>query len=520
MTGSNNSRSEVLFAITAVAVLGAGIAPTLGQNITISPPATGPAATLPAGIGTLTLTSPSSTQPAATTQQWTVETPGAGTRPAGTASSFTGPLPIAGAAATGPGAVNTANVTQPFIATITGDRVYVRSGAGTAYYEIGQLTKGDHVYVVGAANGWYKILPPNGTYCLVAKEYVDAGPAANNGTIKGDYINIRAGTAENKSRDPSAVLTVVRKGTPVHIIGQTDKYYEIAPPDRAYVFVSPQFVKEAAAGTEYVVPTLKLKAGATGPAVVTVTAPVGPVAPAGVAPVARGGDGGATSVVGGATTVPAGGTQVVEVPATLPGAGGGTLPDLPIPQPARIFSETATARFNELTARFQVEDRKPVLQREVDTLIKDYKALLAMENLSPSVKAGSESHIAALEKIASIQRLSRERADAEKATNERRDALQKQFAQTEREIAEAMKASPRYEAEGLLQASTIVKGQFALVNPETQRVVAYVDPSTAKVDIGVLVGKYIAVQGTTKMQDDRKVIQVTNAILTPDPTQK
>src|SRR6185503_11898855 len=42
-----------------------------------------------------------------------------------------------------------ATITQPYVATIAGDRVYVRSGPGVAYYEVGQLAKGDLVYVVG-----------------------------------------------------------------------------------------------------------------------------------------------------------------------------------------------------------------------------------------------------------------------------------------------------------------------------------------------------------------------------------
>ena len=44
---------------------------------------------------------------------------------------------------------------------------------------------------------------------MIAKEFVDAAAGATSGTVKADYINVRAGTAVNKSRDPSAVLAVV-----------------------------------------------------------------------------------------------------------------------------------------------------------------------------------------------------------------------------------------------------------------------------------------------------------------------
>jgi hypothetical protein len=50
-------------------------------------------------------------------------------------------------------------------------------------------------------------------------------------------------------------------------------------------------------------------------------------------------------------------------------------------------------------------------------------------------------------------------------------------------------------------------------------VVAYVDPATASVDIGTLVGKYIGVHGISKRQEnsDIQVIQVYNAMLMPQP---
>ena len=166
-----------------------------------------------------------------------------------------------------------APVTQAFVASVTSDKVYVRSGPGTAYYEIGQLAKNDLVYVVGTSKGWYQILPPNGTYCMIAKDFVDAAGAE--GTVKADYVNVRAGTALNKNRDPSVVLTVVRKGAKLKILGATDKYYEIAPPEGARVYVSPQFVKQAAAGTEYKVPDLKLPTGMSGPSMATVEALTG-----------------------------------------------------------------------------------------------------------------------------------------------------------------------------------------------------------------------------------------------------
>src|ERR1035437_3715474 len=156
--------------------------------------------------------------------------------------------------------------TMPFVGTVTADKVYVRSGPGSAWYELGHVAKGDTVQVVGAKGGWYEIFPPNGTFCLIAKEFVETDAGGQSGTVKGDYINLRAGTATYKQDGwvkDSAVLCVVRKGTKLTILGSTEKYYQVAPTERAFVFISPQFVKEAP-GTEYKIPQLKPGGGFSG----------------------------------------------------------------------------------------------------------------------------------------------------------------------------------------------------------------------------------------------------------------
>ena len=410
------------------------------------------------------------------------------------------------ATAPAPATPSAETVTQAFVATITADKVYVRSGPGTPYYEMGQLGKGDLVYVVGSSRGWYQILPPNGTYCMVAKEFVDAD--GKDGTVKGDYVNIRAGTAINKNRDPSAVLTVVRKGTKLKIIGSTDKYYEVAPPERALVYISPQFVK-AAPGTEYKVPELKLPPGATAPSMTTVEPPTAP-------PIATGGG---TIVI-----PPEPGTGGVPTPGPITGgapvpAPGNTVAPAPVEPPKPVvFSDAATTKFNDTNAKYQEESKKPPADQSVESLLKDFKDILAMENISPSVKAGSEANIAAIERTMTVQRLMKEQAAANEATNKQSEALRQQFDEAEKAIAAAREAGP-YSAEGVLQSSTIVKGKYALVNPQTGRVVAYVDPAAASVDIGSLVGKYIGVRGITKKMEgsDIAVIQVSNATLMPQP---
>ncbi len=408
--------------------------------------------------------------------------------------------------------ITAAEAAQPFVGSITADRVYVRSGPGSNYYELGQLSKGDLVQVVASRQGWYQILPPNGTFCMVAKDFVDVDSSGTAGTTKADYVNVRAGTALSKAREPSAVLTVIRKGTKLTILGSTDKYYEIAPPEKAYVYINPQFVKNSGVVAEYKVPDLKLPNGLSGPAKNTVSAPTTPIGP--TVEISPPTDGNTiapgTAIQPPATTLPAN-TDTSNLKHVADHA------PLPPPQPTTTFSSDAYTRFSELNTRYQTELQKPVGHRDLDPLIADYKSLAASSQLPPSVSQGTTTRIAALEKLAAIQRLQQENAASAQTMTQQQRALEEQYAAAERAIKDYEQTGP-YLAEGRLQTSTAVEGKYALVNPATGRVVAYVDPQ-ADVDIASLLGKYIGVRGASHKPEgtDITVITVRNATLLPTP---
>jgi hypothetical protein len=383
-------------------------------------------------------------------------------------------------------------ITQPFVATITGDKVYVRSGPDTKYYEIGQLYKGDLVYVVGVNKGWYQVLPPNGSFCLVAREFVDVDTGGAAGTIKGDPVNVRAGSAIYKESDYALLPPPLRKGTRVKVVGSTDKYYQIAPPEKAYFYISVQYAK-AAPGTDYRVAQLKLPVGVTGPSGVTAVAP---------------------------TTVPAVAAVFTDTPPAIAGAGAagsGGVSVSAVP-PKVTYSEAALAKYKEASAKFQDEAKKPPVQQNIEPILQDFKDVLAMDNISPSVKNGCQANIAAIENAIKVQRLIKDQANSARETRIQSEALQAQQVAAEKAVNDALAAGP-YTAEGVLRTSTVVAGKYALVNPKTERVVAYVDPATASIDVGMFVGKYVAVRGISKKMEgsDVSVIQVNNATAMPQP---
>ena len=68
---------------------------------------------------------------------------------------------------------------------VTADVLNVRSGPGTSYSRIGQLTNGQTVTIVSSSNGWYKIKYGDGVG-YVSKDYVSTSTSGGK-TITGVY---------------------------------------------------------------------------------------------------------------------------------------------------------------------------------------------------------------------------------------------------------------------------------------------------------------------------------------------
>ena len=55
---------------------------------------------------------------------------------------------------------------------INGTSVNLRSGAGTSYSKVNKGTKGEKVYIIGAKNGWYRVIFEDDV-CYIRSDYVD-----------------------------------------------------------------------------------------------------------------------------------------------------------------------------------------------------------------------------------------------------------------------------------------------------------------------------------------------------------
>jgi hypothetical protein len=133
----------------------------------------------------------------------------------------------------------------PYTAEITGDDVYVRSGPGTNFYRCGKLNKGDKVKVVDKQFSWSRIVPPVGSFSWISMDYVTINPGDPSvGTVTGDNVRVYAGSDFVKPLYSTSLQGKLSKGEKVKLLGeQMDRYYKIAPPPFAYLWVSTQFTK-------------------------------------------------------------------------------------------------------------------------------------------------------------------------------------------------------------------------------------------------------------------------------------
>ncbi len=142
--------------------------------------------------------------------------------------------------------VNAVNILSfPYVAEITGDNVYVRSGPGTNYYDCGKLNKDNRVEVVSSQFSWSRIVPPSGSFSWISMQYVNIDP--NNpavGIVSGDSVRVYAGSDTVKPLYSTTLQLKLNQGDKVRLLGEEeDNYYKITPPTGAYLWVSTEYTR-------------------------------------------------------------------------------------------------------------------------------------------------------------------------------------------------------------------------------------------------------------------------------------
>lgn len=146
-----------------------------------------------------------------------------------------------------------ADVQYPFIAEVTGNNVYIRSGKGPLYYQCGKLNAGSTVTVVEDADGWSKIVPPEGSYSWIHKDYVKVAAGSNKGEVIGENVRVWAGSDFIEASRSDSMQVKLNKNKDqideddfVELFAdqpENSAYYKIKPPAGAFLWVSSEFLK-------------------------------------------------------------------------------------------------------------------------------------------------------------------------------------------------------------------------------------------------------------------------------------
>lgn len=136
----------------------------------------------------------------------------------------------------------------PYTAQITGDNVYIRSGAGTNFYRCGKLYKGDTVRVVSRQDTWSQIMPTPKSFSWISKRYVIIDKTnPDTGEVTSDNVSVYAGSEYIEPIHSNVAQLKLNNGDKVTLLGEEiEDYYKIKPPAGTYFWVSTQYTQPVA----------------------------------------------------------------------------------------------------------------------------------------------------------------------------------------------------------------------------------------------------------------------------------
>jgi len=341
---------------------------------------------------------------------------------------------------------------------LTNATAMVRSGPAESYYATMKLGRDSPLTVVGIKYDWLKIVPPEGSFSYVAKQYVEK-QADGTGRVTGDDVNVRAGSKLSSLK--ATVQCKVNRGDVVSIIGEADEYYQIKPPPGAFLFVHK-----------------------------TLANPV--------------------KVIGKATTQPATGGVAYErqpAPTTQPALTVEPHNEAEIARTQALQAKAET-EFERLETEFKALDGTAIDQQPVPELLAGYEKLSRDENLPTSMLRVVERRLPVLRTKNEIREqvlaMMRKQEELKKKTDEATLIRQKQ--------EEKMKATLEvYTALGTLQPSSFQPGGgtiYRITDPATGRTQCYVRTNDPKYP--EFIGKFVGVKGKL-INDPQLTLDVVDA---------
>ncbi len=405
-----------------------------------------------------------------------------------------------------------------FIGEVSASNVNVRSGPGLRYYVVGQLAKGDLVNVVKTTKGWDVISAPAGARCYVAKQFVKLNASGSRGTITSHFVNLRAASALTPTSD-YAVVGMARRGQRVSVVGHSGMFDIIRAPMHTHFYLYASFVKPAPANSTYISPQLQMPSGFKGVAIAGLapssvgatpasaggnsTAETGANAPPVAVPLRGAGTQAAPSVGGSTTTPPA---SAATTPAPI---GAMTL------KPVPTYNPKVYKKFSNLDKALLAQFKKPLIQRKLGKLKGGFQDILKEKNVPASIRSATKLRIKEINRMMAIQALAAAPI-AETPVTATIAPYQQKWEQSKKILEKSIATAP-FVAKGLLETSHTTH-QYALLNPRSGRVVAYIQPPK-DMDLSKLIGSYVGIKGlvVSKTGAFIRVIKPNSATLLPNP---
>jgi uncharacterized protein YgiM (DUF1202 family) len=356
------------------------------------------------------------------------------------------------------------NAPFQFAGVINADSVLVRSGPSDNYYITGKLNKGTPVTVVGIKFEWLKIIPPENSFSVVAKNLVSRDVAnATLGHINADNVNIRAGSSVVPLK--VTVQCKLPKGAPVEIVGEDDAYYQIKPPADAFLYVNQKFVD----------PTKQVAAAQPPRPIVKAAEPKNTddsnieLVKTNEKPLDNpSGDSLANPIVP---------IEVARIP-----------PTLPTTQPISIQAE-----FDRLESEFSAMAGKPLDELPIGKLLAGYEGLLKDTHLPFAMRRVAQAKAASLRVKAHAQAELLALRKGQQDTDSKLAAIRGERDEIQQRLADKVIA---YTAVGTLRPSTLQIGSatlYRLTDPQNGRTLCYVRSNDAK--FGTFLEKFVGIKG-------------------------
>lgn len=451
------------------------------------------------------------------------------------------------------------NSKYQFEGEVNGNAVYVRSGPSDNDYATAKLDKGAMVTVVGIKFEWLKIMPPEGSFCYVAKAYVEKRNDGSIGRVT-NTLNVRVGSQLLPMK--TKVATKLEPGQDVQIIGEQDEYFKIKPPEGVYFYVNKQYVDPV---KRVEVPAIVDGGKTTDGGKSEVAQTDGGKVDGGKQPEVAISDGGKTdgakSDIVKTVTPTDGGKQpeIAAVPtndqsnkieptatdtkvadatnstpvAVPPDASvGSTVPpdssitnatnvkpenalaanDQPTTAPSMVLS--ADVEFDRLEAELREASKLPLTRQPVPTLLAAYTKLIANPELPESMRRIAELRVQTL----TVHNDNFTMAMAHEQELKDRDAKRRALAAEGDELMERLKKTGIifYSAIGTVRPSSLQGGDgtlYRLTDPMTGRTVVYIrstDDSLSK-----MTGLFVGVQGDILEDPDLKLKVITPTTIEP-----